>query len=222
MGKVVFMLVQTLRRFVVRSPYLHRSSQKSMSKTIVEKSKTRRHIVTMTVESPKKAGSRAERMAMYQGRQKHSISEQQERSHTASSNGHTSEETSPSYTRRELTIDELLPIDGLIPHGFDLRCVKTVIYWGFLRPARKIPLVNGSSAPREGVIRSVIGKKYPFDQVSSVIDMLGRMRLVIFSHHGGGRDEISLTTKSDELMSAPARKIAQICRVAIHQLKKKP
>lgn len=121
--------------------------------------------------------------------------------------------------RSELTMDNLLPIDGFVPRGFEPSQVKAVIYWGFLRPARKVPLLNGNYAPREGIIRSIIGKGYAFEEVSRTINMLEHQGLVLSHLRVGGRD-YSLNTKPNGTMSPPAKKIARICSAARYRLKR--
>ena len=123
--------------------------------------------------------------------------------------------------RSELTIDDLLPIYGLVPKGSDPKCVQAVIYWGFVRPAREVPLFNGYYAPREGIVDSVVGKKgYSLEQVTLVIKMLEHQGLVL-SHRHGTQEKLSFNTKPNGTMSPSAQKIARICSEAHYRLKRR-
>ena len=122
--------------------------------------------------------------------------------------------------RSELTIDDLLPIYGLVPKGSDPKCVQAVIYWGFVRPAREVPLFNGYYAPREGIVGSVVGKGYSLEQVTLVIKTLEHQGLVL-SHRHGTQEKLSFNTKPNGTMSPSAQKIARICSSANYRLRRR-
>lgn len=165
-----------------------------------------------------KGGSRAERMAAYQGRQNGTPNNAQERSVSKSTGIASTRPLNARNTSTEPSIDDLLPIDGLIPKGFDPQCVKAVIYWGFLRPGHRAPLLNDNYGEREGVIRFVTGKGYPHDQVVIIIRMLERHELVQ-THVHQGRDCISLIIKTERLSSHGSREIARACKTALYRMK---
>ncbi|HEY4523303.1 MAG TPA: hypothetical protein VJK04_00305 [Candidatus Paceibacterota bacterium] len=123
-------------------------------------------------------------------------------------------------TKLDLTNpDHFLPIDKIVPSGFDPKHVKAVIFFGFLRPSRENPVLNGFYIPYGGVVASISGKGYDIDVIKQVLDCLERLYLIDCRHYYGGEKMISLRTKPHPKMSPAASEIAKIIGKAAHELR---
>ena len=121
---------------------------------------------------------------------------------------------------RHFFVEGLLPIDDCIPPGIDSRCVKAVLVWGFMRPARENKLINGNYSNSENVLAAVVGKGYPQDGVRQAMKWLEKTGVITCPHPVKGKKILSLSTRVSTAPWPNGKKIIGIVSHALYQLQR--